>query len=129
MTITQKMQRLSGCVNQSRKISRHIYLNTCQYFERHIIFSKKGICEKLSISFVKYSPTLANLNQIFVKSFEFSDCNGTRTRNHKFRKRTLNPLAKLVKWLSSVMSTYLYGAFGCMLLSCHVRLSDWIHTL
>ena len=28
------------------------------------------------------------------------------------------------------MSTYLYGAFDCMfLLSCHVRVSEWIHTL
>ena len=26
------------------------------------------------------------------------------------------------------MSTYLYGAFGCMLLSCHVRVSERIHT-
>ena len=26
------------------------------------------------------------------------------------------------------MSTYLWGAFYCMLLSCHGRLSEWIHT-
>ena len=58
-----------------------------------------------------------------------SDCNGTRTHNHLVPKRTLNNLAKVAKWLSCVMSTYLYGAFDCMLLSCHVRLSEWIHTL
>ena len=57
------------------------------------------------------------------------DCNGIRTHNHLFRKRTLNHLAKLAKWLSYVVSTYLYGAFDCMLLSCHVRISEWIHTL
>ena len=44
-------------------------------------------------------------------------------------KRTLNHLAKLTKWLSCVVSTYLYSAFNCMLFSCHVRLSEWIHTL
>ena len=32
-------------------------------------------------------------------------------------------------WLSCVVSTYLYGAFDCMFLSCHVRVSEWIHTL
>ena len=57
-----------------------------------------------------------------------SDCNGTRTHNHLIRKRTLNHLAKLAKWLSCVVNTYLYGAFDCMFLSCHVRVSEWIHT-
>ena len=38
-----------------------------------------------------------------------------------FRTRTLNHLAKLAKWWSCVVSTYLYGAFDCMFLSCHVR--------
>ena len=40
-----------------------------------------------------------------------------------------NHLAKLVKWLSCVVSTYLYGAFDCILLSCHICLSEWICTL
>ena len=31
--------------------------------------------------------------------------------------------------ISCVARTYLYGAFDCMLLSCHVRISEWIHTL
>ena len=44
-------------------------------------------------------------------------CHWTRTHNHLVHKRTLNHLAKLAKWLS----TYLYGAFDCMLLSCHVE--------
>ena len=61
--------------------------------------------------------------------WRLSDCNGTRTHNHLVRKRTLNHLAKLAKWLSCVVSTYLYGAFDCMLLSCHVRVQKWIHTL
>ena len=61
--------------------------------------------------------------------WSLSDCNWTRTHNHLVHKRTLNHLAKLAKWLSCVMSTYLYGAFDCAFLSCHVRVSEWIHTL
>ena len=58
-----------------------------------------------------------------------SDCNGARTHNHLVLKQTLNHLAKLAKWLSCIVSTYLYGAFDCMFLSCHVCVSEWIHTL
>ena len=61
--------------------------------------------------------------------WRLSGCNWTRTQNHLVLKGTLNHLAKLVKWLSCVLSTYLYGAFDCMFLSCHVRISEWIHTL
>ena len=43
--------------------------------------------------------------------WSLSDCNGTQTHNHVVHKRTLNYLAKLAKWLSSVVSTYLYGGF------------------
>ena len=52
------------------------------------------------------------------------DNNGTRTHNLLIRKRTLNQLAKLTKWLSCVVNTYLYVAFDCMFLSCDVRLSS-----
>ena len=45
----------------------------------------------------------------------------SRTHNHLVRERTINHLAKLVKLLDCVVSTYLYGAFDFMLLSCHVR--------
>ena len=30
--------------------------------------------------------------------------------------------------IDRVVSTYLYGAFDCMLLSCHIRVSEWIYT-
>ena len=63
------------------------------------------------------------------KIWSLSDCNWTRTKNHLVCKQTLNHLAKLAKWLSCVLSTYLYGAFDCILFSCHVRVSEWIHTL
>ena len=55
--------------------------------------------------------------------WSLSDCSGIRTHNHLVRKRTLDHLAKLAKWLSCVVNTYIYGAFDC-----HVRV-EWIHTL
>ena len=69
---------------------------------------------------------LSNISKLIEKLI---DCNWTQTQNHLVRKRTLNHLAKLAKWLSCVLSTYLYGAFDCMFLSCHVYVSEWIHTI
>ena len=43
--------------------------------------------------------------------WSLNDCNGTRTHSHLVCQRTLNHLAKLAKWLSRIVSTYLYGAF------------------
>ena len=40
--------------------------------------------------------------------------------NYLDGKRMLNHLAKLAKWLSYVLSTYLYGAFDCIFLRCHL---------
>ena len=60
------------------------------------------------------------------KIWSLSDCIWTRTHNRLVHKRTLNHLAKLAKWLSCLVSTYLYSAFDCMSLSCHVRVSEWI---
>ena len=55
--------------------------------------------------------------------------NGSWSRNHLVFKRALNHLLKLAKWLSCVVSTYLYLAFNCMFLLSHVRPSEWMHTL
>ena len=63
------------------------------------------------------------------KIWRFSECNWTRTHNHLVRKRTLNYSAKMAKLLSWVVSIYLYGALDCMFLSCHLRVSEWIHAL
>ena len=51
--------------------------------------------------------------------------------NHKHLvpKQTLKHLAKLTKWFSWVVSTYMYGAFDCIFLLCHVRVRYWTHTL
>ena len=59
--------------------------------------------------------------------WRLSESNGIRT--HLVQKWTLNHLAKLVKSLSCFVRTYLYNAFDCMLLSCHVHVSKWIYTL
>ena len=56
-----------------------------------------------------------------------NDSNGICTHNHLVRKQTLKHLAKLAKWLSCVVSTYLYDLFDYILLSCHVRVSEWIY--
>ena len=61
--------------------------------------------------------------------WRLSDYNGTPTHNHLVLKGIRNHLAKLAKWLSCVVIIYLYGAFDCMFLSCHVRVWEWIHTL
>ena len=45
------------------------------------------------------------------KHCSLSESNGIQTRNHLVCKRTFNRLAKLAKWLSCVVNTYLYGAF------------------
>ena len=71
-----------------------------------------------------------NVKELLARSrreiWRWSDCNWTRTQNHLVLKRTLNHLAKLAKWLSCVVSTYLYGAFDCIL-SFHVCLSESMH--
>ena len=58
-----------------------------------------------------------------------SNNNEIRIQNLLVRKRTHHHLAKLIKWLNCVVSNYLYGAFECMILSCHVQLLEWIHLL
>ena len=50
-----------------------------------------------------------------------------QTHNHLVCKGTLNHLAKLAKWFSCVVSTYLYGAFDLMFLSCHICISKQIY--
>ena len=60
---------------------------------------------------------------------ELNDTNGIGAHNHLIHKRALNHLAKMAKWLSCVVSIYLYGAFGCMLLSFHVLVSEWMYAL
>ena len=46
-----------------------------------------------------------------------NDCNWTWTQNHLVFKWTWNHLANFAKWLSCVVSTYLFGVFDFMFLS------------
>ena len=46
---------------------------------------------------------------------------------HLVDKGTLNHLATLAKGLSCAVSTYLYGAFDCVFLSCNARVLEWIY--
>ena len=50
--------------------------------------------------------------------WSLNDGNRICTHTHLICKQTLNHLAKLVRWLSCAVSTYLCGAFGCMVLLC-----------
>ena len=61
--------------------------------------------------------------------WSLTNSNERGTQSQLVCKRTLNHSAKLAKWLSRVVSIYTYHAFDCMLLSCHARVSEWIHTL
>ena len=78
-------------------------------------------------------PWMSSNSLLFARNtrniYSLSDWNGTRNYNHLVPKRTLKHLAKLTKWLSSVVSTYLYGPFDCIFLSCHIHIPEWIHTL
>ena len=51
--------------------------------------------------------------------WSLSDSSEIRTYNRLDCKQTLNDLAKLSKWLSCAVSTYLYSTFDCMLFSCY----------
>ena len=56
----------------------------------------------------------------FIKKNLICDCNEIRTHNHVVCERTLNQFAKLTKWLSCIVSPYLFGAFHCVFLSCNI---------
>ena len=51
------------------------------------------------------------------------------TKNHVSCKRTLNHLSNLMKWLSCVLISYIYGVFDCIFLLLHVHVSEQIHIL
>ena len=77
-----------------------------------------------------HSIVCLNVKELLAQSrchiWNLSDSNLIRTHNHLVCKPTLNHLAKLAKWLSCVVSTYLCDASDCMLLSCLIRVSEWI---
>ena len=54
------------------------------------------------------------LSPKILKKIKCCDCNRNLTHKHLVRKRALNHLAKLAKWLRCIVRTYLYGAFDFM---------------
>ena len=62
-------------------------------------------------------------------NWSLTDHKGIRTHNHLVLKIKLSYLAYLGKWLSCAVNLYLYGALDCMLLSCQLRISEWMDTL
>ena len=98
-----------------------VHLTVCSCHVTYAFLSESTLCSCLNVmEFVAWNRR--NL-------WSLSNCNWTRTQNQLLRKRMLNHLAKLTKWLRCVLSTYLHGPFDCMFLSCHVRISKWIQTL
>ena len=53
----------------------------------------------------------------------------TGTHNNLVCNQNLKHLSKRSKSLSCVVDIYLWNVFDCMFWSCHVRASEWIHTL
>ena len=98
-----------------------MHLTVCSYHVRYPFQSESTlyICLNFIEHLAQNRPDISSL----------SDCNRARTHNHLVGKITLNHLTKLTKWLSWVVSIYLYGIFNCIFLSCHARVSEWIHTL
>ena len=61
--------------------------------------------------------------------WSLSDCNGSRTHNHLVRKRILNHLAKLTKWLSWIVSTYLQCIWLYVLIISRTRFRVNVHSI
>ena len=97
----------------------------CEYLSVRCIWLYVIIMTRTSFRVNPHAKVCLNFKELLAQSrrhiWSLSDSNETRTHNYLVRKRTLNHLAKLVKWLGCVVSTYLYDAFDCTLLSCHVR--------
>ena len=128
---THKQLVCKGTLNYLAKLAKWLswvvstYL--CGAFDCVIIMSRMSFrVNLLSIFCLNVQELLAHSRHHI---WSLSDSNEIRTHNHLVCKRTLNHLANLTKWLSCVVSTYLYGAFDCMLLPCHLRFSERIDTL
>ena len=98
-----------------------VQLTVCSCHVKYVFQSKSTLYSCLNVEKL--------LDRNMREIWSLTDSNGTRTPNNLIGKKALNTLTKLNKWLRWDVSTYLYGGFHCTFLSCHVRVSDWIHTL
>ena len=130
-TRTHSHLRLKGTLHPLAKLIKwlscvvstylYVHLSVCSYHLTYVFQNKFTLYSRLNSKVL--------LDQKRVKIWSLRDCNWTQTDNHFVCKRTLNHLAKLSKWLSCIVTIYLYDTFKCMLLSCHLRHWKWIHTL
>ena len=98
-----------------------VHLTVCSYHVTYVFQSESTVYICLNIKEL----LARNMSDIWGSS----DGNSTRAHKHLGCKWTLTHLAKLAKWLSYVVSTYLFGAFECMFFSCHVHVPEWINNL
>ena len=105
----------------------------CEYLSVPCILLYVIIILSASFRVNRHSIVCLNVKEVLARTrchfWSLSDNNEIPTQKHLVRKRTLNHLAELVKWLSCVVSPYLCAAFDCMLLSFHNQVSEWNQTL
>ena len=102
--INKDIKELIHEKNQAYKSYRQNKNNIFSVCSRHVTNVFQSVSTLYSCLNVKEF-----LAQSRRKIWRLSDCNWTRTQDHLVRKRTLNHLPQLTKWLSCVLSTYLYG--------------------
>ena len=111
----------------SIKCKIHLKLLSKKHFRQYVV-----VISRTSFRVNLDSLICLNIKELLGRSrhhiWSLIDSTGIRTHNHLVLKRTLNYLAKVAKWLSCVLSTYLHGGFDCMLLLL-VGLRVWIPLL
>ena len=117
--ITSMLIFLKNCFNKF--ISSNFTCKNNYWFSKFIINTNKFV-----------NKTTSNVISIFswVRAFIIFDTLQITLKtiiNFKWNWYLFEIIFKLNR--SCVLSTYLYGAFDRMFLSCHVRGSEWIHTL
>ena len=99
----------------SIKCKIHLKLLSKKHFRQYFV-----VISRTSFRVNLDSLICLNIKQLLGRSrhhiWSLIDSTGIRTHNNLVLKRTLNYLAKVAKWLSCVLSTYLHGGFDCMLL-------------
>ena len=120
------------------EVLKHFRHKMFQYLRRKYIrgakcFNTPNLYNTVIMSYMLFRKNLHSYNYLNVKEllarircdiWNLRDSNETLTYNHVFLKQTLNHLAELAKWLSCVVSTYLYDAFDCMSLSCYISIAE-----
>ena len=87
----------------------------CVYLSGRCIWLYVIIMSHTNFRVNPHSIVFLNVKELLARSrhqiWSLTDNNKIWTHSHLSRKWTLNHLAKLAKWLSCIVSAYLYGAF------------------